>query len=261
MIGIYKIINPSGKIYIGESINIKERWDNYKRLECKRQRKLYYSLNKYGYDNHIFEILMECKSEDLKYFESCFQEIYVCVEKGLNLRYTGRDEKKQVWSYESRQRASESKKGKSAWNKGKKTSKESIEKTRKALIKHYENKENRDKISNTLKKAYENGYINPSKGIKKTQEQIDKNKKNMLKYFENPENRKKQSKRIKEVYKNGFISPVAKMVINTQNGFIFNSGNEAYLASGFKKSIMVFNRMLNGKSINKTNYEYIDNIK
>lgn len=30
--GIYKIISPTGKIYIGQSIDIEKRWKAYKRL-------------------------------------------------------------------------------------------------------------------------------------------------------------------------------------------------------------------------------------
>jgi hypothetical protein len=37
MIGIYKIINPKGKTYIGQSINIEKRWNGYKKLHCKGQ--------------------------------------------------------------------------------------------------------------------------------------------------------------------------------------------------------------------------------
>jgi predicted GIY-YIG superfamily endonuclease len=29
--GIYKIISPTGKIYIGQSINIEKRWEGHKR--------------------------------------------------------------------------------------------------------------------------------------------------------------------------------------------------------------------------------------
>jgi hypothetical protein len=35
MIGIYKIINPNGRIYIGQSTNIEGRWTKYKQLACK----------------------------------------------------------------------------------------------------------------------------------------------------------------------------------------------------------------------------------
>jgi len=64
MVGIYKIISPTNKIYIGQSTNIENRWIKYKCLDCKVQIKLYRSLIKHGYDNHTFEIIEEC-TEDL----------------------------------------------------------------------------------------------------------------------------------------------------------------------------------------------------
>ena len=65
MVGIYKITNPKGKVYIGYSKDIENRFKYYKRLNCKGQRKLYNSLKKYGPDNHIFEIVEECNLVDL----------------------------------------------------------------------------------------------------------------------------------------------------------------------------------------------------
>ena len=65
MIGIYKIINPKGKVYVGQTTNIKKREKTYSRLNCKKQPKLYNSLKKYGYENHTFEINEECTLEQL----------------------------------------------------------------------------------------------------------------------------------------------------------------------------------------------------
>ena len=59
MIGIYKITNPNNKVYIGQSRNIRRRFSAYKRLECKKQVKLFNSLNKYGVINHKFEVIIE----------------------------------------------------------------------------------------------------------------------------------------------------------------------------------------------------------
>ena len=52
MIGIYKITNPNGRIYIGQSTNIGAIWDVYHRLKCKDQSSLYNSLQKYVPENH-----------------------------------------------------------------------------------------------------------------------------------------------------------------------------------------------------------------
>jgi|694.fasta_scaffold103928_3 group I intron endonuclease len=60
-IGIYKIISPSCKIYIGQSWNIENRFSKYKSLSSvKKQRILYNSLLKYGWENHTFEIIEHC---------------------------------------------------------------------------------------------------------------------------------------------------------------------------------------------------------
>jgi group I intron endonuclease len=55
--GIYKIVNPEGKVYIGLSKNIFLRWSHYKNSSSMGSNSLLKnSLKKYGYDKHIFEI-------------------------------------------------------------------------------------------------------------------------------------------------------------------------------------------------------------
>jgi group I intron endonuclease len=80
MIGIYKITSPSNKIYIGQSTNIEQRWKWYNRLYCKNQTKLYYSLKKYGPENHIFEIIEECNEYDLLKKETYWKYYYKVLE-------------------------------------------------------------------------------------------------------------------------------------------------------------------------------------
>lgn len=59
--GIYKITSPTGRIYIGQSSNLKERKKHYKGLKCKRQPIVYNSLKKYGFDKHDFVVLVAGK--------------------------------------------------------------------------------------------------------------------------------------------------------------------------------------------------------
>lgn len=118
--GVYIIISPSGKVYIGESKNILKRWfkDYFGLSACKGQIQLYRSFLKYGIYNHTFQIIQECKFEDLKKCERFWQEFYQVVSpKGLNCKYTSTDEKKAVYSEESIKKNSIS-------NTGKKRSKE-----------------------------------------------------------------------------------------------------------------------------------------
>lgn len=108
MIGIYKITNPKGKIYIGQSINIVKRFTQYRSTYYKKQYKLYYSIQKYGYDQHIFEVIEECKFEDLNIRERYWQDFYdVLSEKGLNCKLTQTVDKPAKHSEETKQKIRE----------------------------------------------------------------------------------------------------------------------------------------------------------
>ena len=94
MIGIYKITNPKGKIYIGQSVNIEKRWNRYKNLipkDCIGQPLIYRSLIKYGVKNHIFEIIELCNKEELNKLESYYIALYNSFNSkcGLNLTSGG----------------------------------------------------------------------------------------------------------------------------------------------------------------------------
>ena len=109
MIGIYKITNPKGKIYIGQSTDIEGRKIYYLKLKCTRQPKIYNSLLKYGWEQHVFEIIEECSLELLNEREIYWGLMYnVLGENGLNLKLgDGRG----ICSEETKQKLSESLKG------------------------------------------------------------------------------------------------------------------------------------------------------
>ena len=110
MIGVYKITSPTNKIYIGQSINIKKRWNYYKNLNCKNQTKLYNSLKKYGYESHIFEILEECCEEEILIKENYWKSYYQVLKfSSLCCRMDGRGGS---LSEETKNKISESSKGK-----------------------------------------------------------------------------------------------------------------------------------------------------
>lgn len=119
MVGIYKIVSPSGKIYIGQSVDIEKRFNRYYRLECKSQSRLYNSLLKYGIDKHILSIVVECDKSELNEYERKYQDYYnVIGENGLNCYLTKTNHKSGFMSKESKDRISISKKGTPSWNKG-----------------------------------------------------------------------------------------------------------------------------------------------
>ena len=85
------IISPSGKFYIGKSVNIFYRWISYKKLKCKSQKLLYFSLKKHGATNHIFKIIEVCDKSKLNEREVYFIDLYKTFksEHGLNLTRGG----------------------------------------------------------------------------------------------------------------------------------------------------------------------------
>ena len=116
MSGIYKITNPKGKVYIGQSVNTKERLSHYKRLDCKEQPKIYNSLIKYGVKNHIFQIICYCDISQLNELERYYQELYNVIEKGLNCRLTFSNDRSGRVSSETKNKMSVAQKGRNVSN-------------------------------------------------------------------------------------------------------------------------------------------------
>jgi group I intron endonuclease len=114
LIGIYKITSPSGRIYIGQSIDINKRFTGYYSMTNVRwQRKLKASLLKYGPMNHTYEVIEECLVDQLNERERYWQEYYdsANIKTGLNIVLTNTREKKAVVSEESRRLMSLSRTG------------------------------------------------------------------------------------------------------------------------------------------------------
>ncbi len=61
--GIYKLVSPNGKVYIGQSWNVHDRWSDY--INLRRSsigRRLYNSLKKYDPKNFSFSLLEEVEN-------------------------------------------------------------------------------------------------------------------------------------------------------------------------------------------------------
>ena len=88
--GVYKITNLETKeVYVGQSVDIVERWKQH----CKNAlgvgtssatNKLYSSMQKYGLYNFTFEVLEECKSNELDEKEKIYISLYDSYNFGLN---------------------------------------------------------------------------------------------------------------------------------------------------------------------------------
>lgn len=143
-IGIYKITNPKGRVYVGQSVDVKKRFRNYKSLNCKAQTGLYNSLRKYGAWKHHFEVITECEEEYLNVLERYYQEEYDCVRDGLNCMYVQCGTAKRKPSKDSVDKMRKS-------LTGFKHSMETRLKMSESQLGRKHTKESRDKISNSKK--------------------------------------------------------------------------------------------------------------
>lgn len=95
MVGIYKITSPSGRVYIGQSWEIHKRWTAYKyKKPYSRQFGINNSLIKYGFDNHLFEIVHELPNDIEQIVLDAYEQLYMdayrsCGVKLLNCKEAG----------------------------------------------------------------------------------------------------------------------------------------------------------------------------
>jgi len=73
---IYKITSPSGRVYIGQTINYQKRIYNYRSLSCIKQKLLLRSFIKYGVENHIIEIVELVTIETINEREIFYIDFY-----------------------------------------------------------------------------------------------------------------------------------------------------------------------------------------
>lgn len=149
--GIYKITNPQGKVYIGQSIDIKRRFKEYCSTGYSNsQPKLINSLNKYGPERHKFTVLEECEAVKLNERERYWQERFNVLEEGLNCKLTQIGDKSGVLSEETKKKIgikSQGRKGRL----GKKHTKETKEKMRLAALGRKHSKKTKEKIGKKSK--------------------------------------------------------------------------------------------------------------
>ena len=91
--GIYGLRNKiTGKWYIGQSRNIKKRWEKaYKPMRCQRQPKIYNALKKYSYDGFEKVVIETCDDVDWirDYREIFWIRQLNSIENGYNLKEGG----------------------------------------------------------------------------------------------------------------------------------------------------------------------------
>lgn len=88
--GIYKITNIlTGDIYIGQSVNVADRWKNHIKcglgIDASATNKLYNNMQEYGVWNFTFELLQKCSRDKLNEKERFWIEMYQSNKVGMNI--------------------------------------------------------------------------------------------------------------------------------------------------------------------------------
>lgn len=264
MIGIYKITSPSGKIYIGQSVNILSRINKYKNAKCITQPIILKSILKYGWENHVFEIVCKCEQSELNEKERYYQEMFDCIGKnGLNCMLTHTRTK----SGKARQETID-----------KLTGRKLPESTREKMRNKKISEETRRKISQSntgrvMSEETKRKISESNSGKKRTQEYIDKMKLRIVsdetkaklslsnkgrKYSEEQKAKMKLIRK-KSVPSELFFEKskvaVSKKVLDTKTGVIYNSASELASILNIKRTTLT--SKLSGQNKNTTQYVYV----
>lgn len=220
--GIYLITSPKGRQYVGQSVNIQKRHSNY---NAKGMARLQNSFNKYGRENHTFEIIEYCTVDKLDEYENYYMVLLgTCnAENGLNLMLPHGGIKKH--SPESNQKNREA-------HLGKKASAE----TKALLSKIRTGRVVPPEVGRNISKA--------KKGKKATEAHKLAMSESRLKH-----------PRLKEIMHN-LNKDRGKAVINIVTGIIYPSAKIAAFEEGYPVGSLT--PMLNGnRPVNKTNLRYL----
>lgn len=143
---IYKITSSSGRVYIGQSWNVKMRKATYASLHCKGQPTLFSSIAKHGWSQHTFEILHELPNdvsqEVLNTYELAYYTQY--KECGCNMMNVREPNGSQG-----------------------KLSESTKQKLKEATTAYYKNPVNRLKTSEATKKAMQRPEVKAKLGVAK----------------------------------------------------------------------------------------------
>lgn len=122
--GVYKITNIiNKKVYIGSSCNAKQRLTYHKKLlkNDKGQTILQKAWNKYGEVNFKFEIMLYCSKDDLLFYEQRAINVFKAASvNGYNICAIAGNTLGRKNSESIKEKMSNNRRGKPAWNKGKK---------------------------------------------------------------------------------------------------------------------------------------------
>jgi group I intron endonuclease len=165
--GIYSITSPSGGVYIGSAVSLRNRWSSHRSRAAAGLHinpKLQNAFNKYGASAMRFEVLIVCRPEDLLLFE---QRAIDLIEPKYNIC-------KVAGNSLGLKRSAETKAKLAARLMGKKQSPETIAKRSASLTGRTVSQETREKLA--LQKGWRHSdiAIQKMKGRVVSPDQIDR---------------------------------------------------------------------------------------
>jgi group I intron endonuclease len=231
---IYQITNPCGKIYIGSTVDLKDRIYRYKNAKLGSQFKIKHSILKYGWDNHIFKIIFECEEIDRYKYEAFYgHKFQVLGDNGLNLSLPNGEIKGYTKSDSTKLKISLCHKGKKISDEQKKQMSISLKKTFKERVHPRKGKHPWNKGKDFLK-----GDKNPMYGVvRPLQWRID------------------QSNRMKKDALKGSSHPKSRIIIDINAGVYYYGLIELHSLIGGNYSTL--RGKLNGSNKNNTPYRYV----
>ena len=250
----------NGKKYVGQATNLEVRQKTWKNLNKPYAGPAINAARaKYGIDNFGFEILKECKDDELDYWEKYYiKELNTKAPYGYNLTeggggmsgYTLSEEtrkKLSEWnkgkklSEETKQKISEWKKGKTTWNKGKKLSEE----TKKKMSEAQKGKKLSEETRKKMSEAQKGKKFSEETRIKMSEAQKGEKHWNYGKHLPEETKKKmseartngKKSKPVLQINKDtNEIIRVFPSAMEVQRQLGYNNGNISYCCKGNRKT-------------------------
>lgn len=227
MIGIYKFTSPTGAVYVGQAKNIEARYNQHKWGKRWINWRFAESVEKHGFEAHVFEVLQECIISELDDLERYYQDLYdVCGDNGLNCKLTMTKDKPLYLRPETLKQMSEVKTGKK------------FTEEHKAKIGASKIGKKRDPELFKRIVANRKPPVRTEAGLASFREKMRGHTFNVGK-VRTPEMKEMWSKAGKEYYKNTTKEhPTAKVVVDMSTGIFFDNAREAAKAYNIKNSTL-----------------------
>lgn len=266
--GVYLIITPSGRRYIGSSLDIHGRLCEHKRRGHNNF--LYNSIKKYGWGSHTISVLYVCDPEERLMWERIFGDLYLSLTDygGLNNILPGYNDVPKVVSEETRFKngLSHTKYTKEEYIivKNERSKLARREKRRQIFLKYGDQRKpgTKEHMAKIRALSFLPRQTEESRALKRkiankrfeNQEERDRISHGLKKYYENPEAREKLKDRAIKMFSNPETHPRSKKVINIETNETFCCVKLAAINIGVSAGSLRYK--LNGKVKNNTSFKY-----